>query len=181
MESRQVKYPLGSLSGIEAKTFGEPGQRTFQLVLDAGRARCIVWLEKELLFQLGGRLQEAAEQLGYEARERPGRAVDDEWSGRELSLDFKIGQLSLEYDNENSSFRLAAYEIEEAEESNEEVTSVSFLITVDQAATLAEEALRICSAGRPRCFLCGLPINPDGHVCPRSNGHVVLEPGELPA
>ncbi|HAI99827.1 MAG TPA: DUF3090 domain-containing protein, partial [Dehalococcoidia bacterium] len=34
-----------------------------------------------------------------------------------------------------------------------------------------------CAAGRPRCFLCGLPINPDGHVCPRANGHTVLEAG----
>ena len=44
-------------------------------------------------------------------------------------------------------------------------------------AETAEEALRICSAGRPLCFLCGQPINPDGHACPRSNGHTVLEAG----
>ena len=166
---------MGSLSHIEAKTFGEPGQRTFQLVLDAGRARCIVWLEKELLFQLGVRLQEATEQLGSEERERSGRILDDEWSGGELSLEFKAGQLSLEYDNDNNSFRLAAFKIEE-DESDEEPSSVGFLITVDQAVTLGEEALRICAAGRPRCFLCGLPMDPEGHVCPRSNGHVVLEP-----
>ncbi len=123
---------------------------------------------------MGGRLQESTEQLGSEERGRPGGVTEDEWSGGELSLDFKAGQLSLEYENDTHSFRLAAYEIEE-DESDEELASISFLITVDQAATLAEEALKICAAGRPRCFLCGLPINPEGHVCPRSNGHVVLE------
>jgi hypothetical protein len=37
--------------------------------------------------------------------------------------------------------------------------------------------LRICASGRPPCFLCGLPINPEGHVCPRANGHAVFESG----
>jgi hypothetical protein len=27
------------------------------------------------------------------------------------------------------------------------------------------------AAGRPRCPYCHSPIEPEGHVCPRSNGH----------
>ena len=174
MEQRQVKYPLGSLSRVEAKSFGEPGNRTFHLVLEAGQAHCILWLEKELLFQLGLRIQAEIQQLPSEERERPSRPVEGEWSDRPLSLDFKAGQMSLSYSAENDSFELAAYESED-DESDEEASSVSFWIPTDQAAVLAEEALRICAAGRPRCFLCGLPMNPEGHVCPRSNGHVVFE------
>ncbi|MCI0784949.1 MAG: DUF3090 family protein, partial [Chloroflexi bacterium] len=68
------------------------------------------------------------------------------------------------------------YEREE-EGASEEPASVGFSISIAQAETIAEEALRICSAGRPLCFLCGQPINPDGHACPRSNGHTVLEAG----
>jgi uncharacterized repeat protein (TIGR03847 family) len=176
MESRQAKYTLGSLSHIEAKTFGEPGRRTFQLVIEGGSAYGTVWLEKELLFQLGLRLQEATQNLGSEDRARPSKPVDAEWRGDPLSLDFKAGQLSLVHDVDNNSFGLSAYEVE-AEESTEEASSVSFWITTEQASTLAEEALRICAAGRPSCFLCGLPINPEGHVCPRSNGHTVFESG----
>ena len=58
MESRPVVYPLGALSSIDAETFGEPGRRTFRLVLKAGAANILVWLEKEQLFQLGASLQE---------------------------------------------------------------------------------------------------------------------------
>ena len=176
MESRQVKYPLGSLSSIEPKTFGEPGHRTFHLALEAGESTCTVWMEKELLFQLAVRLQEVLQRIPSEERDRAGRPVAAEWSGGPISLDFKAGQLSMEYDSENNFFRLSAYEVED-EESGEEGASVSFCITTGQADALGEEALRICAAGRPRCFLCGLPINPEGHVCPRSNGHTVFEAG----
>jgi uncharacterized repeat protein (TIGR03847 family) len=176
MESRPVKYPLGSLSRIEPKTFGEPGQRTFHLVLEAGDARCTVWLEKEQLFQLGIYLQEVVQSLSAEDRERRGQPSEPEWTGERLSLDFRAGQVLLSHDPESNSFRLLVYECED-EESAEEGASVSFWITAQQAESVAEEALQICAAGRPRCFLCGLPINPEGHVCPRANGHTVLEAG----
>jgi uncharacterized repeat protein (TIGR03847 family) len=92
------------------------------------------------------------------------------------SIDFKVGQLLLRHDVEGNSFYLQAHQLED-QESREEPASVSFWITMAQAEVLSAEALRICAAGRPRCFLCGLPINPEGHVCPRSNGHTVLETG----
>ncbi len=176
MQSRPVKYVLGPTSRIEPKTLGEPGRRTFNLELEAGPALCVVWLEKELLLQLGIRLQETVERLPAEEKDRPSNSVDPQWSGEALALDFKAGQLALEYNSEANSFNLLAFEVE-SEESSEEGASVSFWITTDQATSLAKEALRICAAGRPRCFLCGLPIDPDGHVCPRSNGHTVFEAG----
>lgn len=179
MEAPTVKFALGSLSHIEPRTFGEPGHRTFHLALEAGRAVATVWLEKEQLFQLGLGLQDALQSLSAEERDNPGGPVTPEWSGEELSLDFKAGQMSLVYDHESNSFRLTAYELqqEDSEISPEDASSVSFSITTTQAAKVAEEALHICSAGRPRCFLCGLPIDPEGHICPRSNGHTVFEAG----
>ena len=176
MESRRVKYPLGSLSSIEAKTIGEPGHRTFHLAMEAGPASCTVWLEKEQLFQLGVYLQDTVQSLSEEDRERPSQPREPEWSGEGASIDFKVAQLLLSHDGSTNSFYFLAYEGED-EESSDEGSSVSFWVTISQAETLAEEALSICAAGRPRCFLCGLPINPEGHVCPRSNGHTVMEVG----
>ena len=176
MEPPEVKYSLGSLSRIEPNTFGEPGQRTFNLVLESGEARCTVWLEKEHLFQLGIKLQEVMESLSDEDKARQSQYKEPAWSGEGISLDFKAGQMSLEYDHDSNSFRMLAYEREE-EEAAEDTSSVSFWFNLQQAGTVSEEALRICAAGRARCFLCGLPINPDGHICPRANGHTVLEAG----
>ena len=46
-------------------------------------------------------------------------------------------------------------------------------ITPGAARAFAQRALAIVAAGRPPCPLCGLPLNADGHVCPRQNGHRV--------
>ena len=176
MESKQVRYPLGGLSSIQPVTFGQPGQRTFRLDLNAGPAFCSVWLEKEQLLQLGVYLKELVERLSDDDKGKESFPKEAPWSGGETSLDFKAGQMMLSHDAESNSFYLEAHE-RETEEGTEELDSVSFWITLPQAQALFEESLKICAAGRPTCFLCGQPINPDGHACPRANGHTVLEAG----
>jgi len=47
-----------------------------------------------------------------------------------------------------------------------------FRLTRPQAAAFVERARSLVQAGRPSCRLCGLPIDPDGHTCPGTNGHV---------
>ena len=169
---------MGSLTHVDAETFGEPGSRTFKLILDADEAHCNVWLEKEQLFQLGVYLQDAGEAMSDEERGRESQRQDPEWlgdSGEEV--DFKAGQMLVTLDKPANSFYLLAYEREDPEAESQDPASVSFRISLQQAKPLSEHALRICAAGRPNCFLCGQPINPEGHVCPRSNGHTVLETG----
>ena len=44
----------------------------------------------------------------------------------------------------------------------------------DSALTLAQQdapTLEVVSQGRPICALCGRPVNPEGHFCPKRNGH----------
>ena len=181
MEEKQVKFALGRLSQVEAATFGQPGRRTFRLELQSGSASCFLWLEKEQLFQLGVYLRDYVASLSAEERERESAPQEPAWPGGETSIDFRAGQMYLSHDRESNSFYMQAHERETGEEregsSGDEADSVSFWMTLPQAAALAEESLRICAAGRPTCFLCGQPIDPDGHVCPRANGHTILEAG----
>lgn len=176
MEPRPVKFALGPLARIEAETFGEPGQRTFRLVVEAGAAQGLVWLEKDQLFQLAVYLQNAVQGLSKEERSRRSTFRERAWSGDRIPVDFKARRVLVSHDQPNSAFYLQVHQDDE-EQPDPEASSVSFWITTDQAETLAEAALRICAAGRPSCFLCGLPINPDGHMCPRSNGHAALDLG----
>ena len=170
---------MGSLSRVEAESIGEPGRRTFKLLLDAGNAHCTLWLEKEQLYQLGIHLRDAVESLTEEERGHESQRRDGGWSGEGEEVDFKVGEMGLSHDKQTNSFYILAFEREnpESEAGSESPISTSFWISLVQATTLAEDALRICAAGRPLCFLCGQPIDPDGHVCPRSNGHTVLETG----
>ncbi len=176
MEPSEIQYPLGTLSRIEAESFGQPGRRTFRLVLESGRALSYVWLEKEQLFQLGAGLKDAVEHQTESEREQGSSPDAAGWRGGETLIEFKARALSGRHDRNTNSFYLQV-QGDADEQSGEGPPSVSFWITVDQAATLAEESLRICAAGRPPCFLCGLPIDPSGHVCPRANGHAVFETG----
>lgn len=181
MEEKQVRYSLGRLSQVEAVTFGQPGRRTFRLDLHSGSAFCSLWLEKEQLFQLGVYLRDYVASLSAEEKARESNPQEPGWRGGETTLDFKAGQMYLSHDKESNSFYMQAHERETDEEPGgtvrEEAESVSFWMTMTQASNLAEESLRICAAGRPTCFLCGQPINPEGHVCPRANGHTILEAG----
>lgn len=39
------------------------------------------------------------------------------------------------------------------------------------ARAFVVRALAVVSAGRPPCPLCGQPLDPEGHICPRQNGY----------
>ena len=44
-------------------------------------------------------------------------------------------------------------------------------LTREWAGGLAIAIARLVEAGRPTCPLCGGPLDPKGHDCPRTNGH----------
>ncbi|MEO8106384.1 MAG: DUF3090 family protein, partial [Actinomycetes bacterium] len=39
------------------------------------------------------------------------------------------------------------------------------------ARAFVERAESVIAAGRPPCPFCTLPLDPDGHICPRANGY----------
>jgi uncharacterized repeat protein (TIGR03847 family) len=54
---------------------------------------------------------------------------------------------------------------------DEEEESFRFHLRRDQARAFVLHASAIVEEGRPLCQLCGLPMDPAGHLCPASNGH----------
>ncbi|MGH8967899.1 MAG: DUF3090 family protein, partial [Actinomycetes bacterium] len=54
-----------------------------------------------------------------------------------------------------------------------EASQVPRIVTDDpaEAQAFAERADRVINAGRKPCPLCGEPLDPAGHVCPRQNGY----------
>jgi uncharacterized repeat protein (TIGR03847 family) len=45
-------------------------------------------------------------------------------------------------------------------------------LSAAMALGFARRAARIVAAGRPACPFCGQPLNPEGHVCVRTNGYL---------
>jgi uncharacterized repeat protein (TIGR03847 family) len=61
--------------------------------------------------------------------------------------------------------------IEEAAESEDDGVVARVSVTREQASAFAIRATLLVESGRPPCPLCGLPLDPSGHDCPRTNGH----------
>jgi uncharacterized repeat protein (TIGR03847 family) len=46
-------------------------------------------------------------------------------------------------------------------------------VSASTARSFVERAARVVASGRPPCPMCGQPLDPQGHICPRRNGHYV--------
>ena len=44
-------------------------------------------------------------------------------------------------------------------------------LTPQETRAFIERAKRVLASGRPPCPLCGQPLDPKGHLCPRHNGY----------
>jgi uncharacterized repeat protein (TIGR03847 family) len=66
---------------------------------------------------------------------------------------------------------LAAFEGIEDDDDGPDTLRVK--LTVESARAIVNRALEVVAAGRLPCPLCGQPLDPQGHICPRRNGHYV--------
>ena len=67
---------------------------------------------------------------------------------------------------------LAAFEgVDEDDEDGPDTLRVR--LTAADARVFVNRALSVVAAGRLPCPLCGQPLDPQGHICPRRNGHYV--------
>jgi uncharacterized repeat protein (TIGR03847 family) len=67
---------------------------------------------------------------------------------------------------------LAAFEgVEDDDE--EEPDTLRVRLSAEVARGFVTRALEVVAAGRLPCPLCGQPLDPQGHICPRRNGHYV--------
>ena len=60
-------------------------------------------------------------------------------------------------------------ELIDEEEEDDEGASVRVRLTRAQVSAFVSHARALVAAGRPPCRFCGLPLDPDGHMCPRMN------------
>jgi len=162
------------VSSLEAEAIGEPGQRTFRLRVSSDQHTASLWLEKEQLQALALALMRLLVQMGQPEYIPAAGAVANPLSAfpEQPSLDLKVGRLGLGLDQAEGSIVLFAYEVEEDEEESEPGEAVlACRAAPAQCRDLVAMIEGIVAAGRPVCRLCLTPIDPEGHVCARSNGH----------
>jgi uncharacterized repeat protein (TIGR03847 family) len=177
-----AQYAFGPTTRLQAEAIGEPGHRTFRLLVesDDGRAAAL-WVEKEQLQALGLAVEQLlAEFQGKPAAGRPPRQPPVETFPPNPTVDFKVGRLALGQDESELEtgprYVLLVYDIEASGAEEEEPTTPATFAaraTREQLRVLSRNIADVVAAGRPRCPLCGEPMESRDkpHGCVRANGH----------
>jgi uncharacterized repeat protein (TIGR03847 family) len=154
---------------FSAGAVGPLGQRAFYLQSREARRVATLKCEKEhvgaladylagLLTQLGGAGTEALPEAAFL------EPVEPAWT---------VGAIGVGYDERKDRVVVVANEQLQEEHAAEEPATARFQISRVQAAAFVERARALVKAGRPVCPFCTQPKDPGGHVCARTNGHIV--------
>ena len=143
---------------------GEVGSRVFLVQAISGGAVVTIKVEKQQIAVLASYLTRAIEGLG-----RPGHLPEDLELvlSPDQGIDFIGGEMSVAIDEAAGTVDVL---IEEAAD-DPSADRAAIQVSKEQAAAFAIRATGLVEAGRPPCPLCGLPLDPRGHDCPRTNGH----------
>lgn len=157
---------FGLARGIDAQSFGQPGQRTFRLrLVGAAGETASLWVEKEQFQALSLALKQMLGQLEYD-QDPPPTDVGDFPAAAEH--DFRVGRMGMGFSASDRTVIIYMYEI--GVEDDAEPT-LRARITQEHCASLNTQLDDVIAGGRPICPLCGLAMESDGHACVRSNGH----------
>jgi len=150
---------------------GPPGQRVFFLQARQAGAVANLRLEKQQVAALGDYLAGILADL-----------PDAEVEPTDIELiepaieEWVVGALAVAYEEADDRVLLVAEEyVPEPDEDDpapveqDDPATARFRLTRGQVLAFIRHAASLVTSGRPLCRLCGRPIDPDGHACPRLN------------
>jgi uncharacterized repeat protein (TIGR03847 family) len=164
-----------------ADYIGEPGQRAFFLQARSEELIYSFLLEKQQVAVLAEKLRELL--LIVDKEDTIKTATPERDPGLQLQQplepEWRVGTMGLAYDEAPDQVVVLAQPVapegEEEEPAEpvepEEDEGIRFLLRRDQVRAFVLHAGAVVEEGRPTCQLCGLPMDPAGHICPASNGH----------
>lgn len=156
-------FELAPVERITVGTVGPPGQRVFLLQARAGDDTVTLKVEKAQVAALAEFLGQLLADLP-----RPGHLPEDLDLEEPAEPLWVVGALGVSYDEVADVVVLVA---EEAVGEDDAGAVARMSATREQVAALAMRGTSLVEAGRPPCPLCGYPLDPSGHACPRTNGH----------
>jgi uncharacterized repeat protein (TIGR03847 family) len=169
-----------------AGTIGQPGSRAFYLQASSRGRVTSVLLEKTQVAALAERVEEVLDEaLRRSSGQAPIPAVapvdliDSAPLDLPLEEQFRVGAMALAWDNGEQCLVVEAQAVAEEDEDEESALFddeqgpdlLRVRLTGAMARVFAKRALELVDAGRKPCPFCNLPLDPEGHLCPRANGY----------
>ncbi|MGH9045091.1 MAG: DUF3090 family protein [Acidimicrobiales bacterium] len=158
-----TEHDLDAPEEFTVGAVGEPGSRVFMIQCTQGAMRLTLKVEKQQVAVLASYLARIVREVG-----RPGSLPHEVTFVEGDEPAWAIGTIGVSYDE---AARRVVVVAEELAPDEEDSSVARFSVTLEQAAAFAIVATGLVESGRPPCPLCGLPLDPSGHDCPRTNGH----------
>jgi uncharacterized repeat protein (TIGR03847 family) len=174
-------FELPELDRITVGALGPPGKRVFFLQARQRDQLVTLKMEKVQVAALAAWIAKTLEDLAA-----PDALPDDLDPEPFTEPAWIVGSLGGAYDIDRDRIVLVAAELSDEEESEDPTEEpqpdeavleggsgavARFGATREQMAALAIRGTDLVTSGRPNCPLCGFPLDPSGHACPRTNGH----------
>jgi uncharacterized repeat protein (TIGR03847 family) len=172
---------LDPADSLTAGAVGQPGRRVFMLQATKGPDTYSWVLEKEQVTALARASYELLSQIGQHEMTKEllgkgplGAATPEFEAAMALKPDqpaFRIdaGTITLRYEDGRNAVELSFLELTESE--TDLAATVKIVVSPRQLAAFGIQGMKVVAQGRPTCPLCGHPMDPDGHICPATNGH----------
>lgn len=161
---------------ITADAIGKPGERVFYLQAYQDTRTITVLIEKAQLQSLAIGIEQFLSQISQQNPDLEEAAGDylEEQMRIHPPVDplFRAGEIGLGYDRERDRVVIFTKELLPEGSEPEAASQVRFWASRSQLRRLARWGMEVVSRGRPICPQCGQPIDPDGHFCPKKNGHL---------
>ena len=185
----RINISLDPVDHITVDAIGKPGNRVFYLQGSQGEQVVSLIIEKIQLQSLIAGVSEFLKEVIIKFPDRVSIDVDlkEEAMRIQPPVDpkFRVGDMGLAYDDERDLVCIIAREMDifqkeddeggdEAEQEEiieDEGNAVRYWCTRGQLLTMAHWGAIVLERGRPICPQCLQPMEPEGHFCPKKNGH----------
>lgn len=166
-----MSFLFESVERFVAGTVGQPGERAFFIQARDGNRLVTVAIEKLQVAALAERLEIVIND--FRKNDSSIRLLTTETDDAPLELpiesEFEVGSISISWDELKKMMSIELLEITTDEIETPNVLMVHLSISMCSAFIKRSKAL--IGAGRLPCPFCGLPIDPQSHLCPRANGY----------
>jgi uncharacterized repeat protein (TIGR03847 family) len=170
-----TEIDLRPVTHITTDAIGQPGKRVFYIQGWQNERTITVIVEKIQIQSLAVGLEQflAEIQEKFPDLTEASAEYDEDKMRIHPPVDplFRVGELGLGYEMENDLAVLIARELIAEDQDPEQANVVRFWCTRSQLRAMCHWGMEVASRGRPLCPQCGQPMEPEGHFCPKKNGH----------
>ena len=171
----RFEIDVDPVNHITADAIGKPGQRVFYIQAWQEQRTVTVLIEKFQLQSLSVGVEQFLAEVIRQAPELEdvsGDYIEDQMRiNPPVDPLFRVGEVGLGYDKDRDRVVLQTRELLTEEEDPESAAVVRFWCTREQIRKMARWGAEVVTHGRPTCPQCGQPMEPEGHFCPKKNGH----------